>query len=655
MTVRTRQQRARQRGQEQSGAMKDCVSATMQSESAGGAQMDRSPGSPGFRALFEDNPVPLFICSPHTQRVLRANAAATRSYGWDEAQFRRWTLDDLRAGPDALAGCGIPVSPHGTCRHRDARGVIRCVEMATSPLEFDGHPALLVAVWDVTDRIRAEHALREAHRLARIATWRAVYGPDRKPVRIDCTPDLVAMLGVDGVEGGLSPDTLGAHMDVEDRDRLATAVGRALSAGTPFETDAAFIRPDGGIVHLRIGGQPAAAPGGHAIIDGYCQDVSEGRAAQKALRLADKLSAMGQLTGGVAHDFNNLLTVVSTNLELAMAGMPDGDTRRMLAEAAAAAERGAALTAQLLAFARRQSLRPAVIGLGTFLDGFAAMVRRTLGDRHPVLVMPVAPGLGVTCDEGQFETALLNLVLNARDAMPDGGPITIEAVALPSEVAVRVRDRGVGMAPEVRDRVLEPFFTTKPPGQGTGLGLSMALGFARQSGGDLTVDSAPGQGSTLSLILPRAEMAETVTDESGPQPTNPALPTMNVLLVEDDPSVRAVAASIFERFGMRVEGAATAEEALDKLDAGLACDLVFTDIVLGPGLDGFELGRRVRSARPGIAVLFTSGYNERAADAALSPEIADCELLPKPYAIEPLRAAVGRALLRASPRFAKTV
>lgn len=604
-------------------------------------------GDPGFRALFDDNPVPMWICSRDGLRFLRVNAAAARSYGWPETRFLQWTLDDIRP-PDERSPAGeVPSLPAGPCRHVDADGAIRCVEMASGPVVFEGRPALLMTVWDVTDRMRAEQALREAHRLARIGGWRATVPAGGRGTDLALSADLLAMLGLDAA-GQPEAGRLHAMMEPGDRRALDGALRRAVARRRAFETEVRFLRPDGRTMHLRIGGQPVPAPDGGVTLDGYCQDVTEHRAAQSALRQADKLSAMGQLTGGVAHDFNNLLTVVAANLELAMAALPEGETRSLLAEASAAVERGAALTGYLLAFARRQALHPAVIALGPFLDGFSRMVARTLGDRHRVLVAPAAAGLAVLCDEGQLETAMLNLVLNARDAMPDGGPIAIEAQPAGRMVVLRVRDRGIGMSPEVRERVLEPFFTTKPPGQGTGLGLSMALGFARQSGGDLTVESVPGHGSTLSLMLPRAEAAAAGAAARGLAGGLP--PGIEVLLVEDDPSVRAVALSIFERFGARTTGAATAEEALDLLATGRPCDLLFTDIVLGPGLDGFELGRRVRRDRPSAAVLFTSGYNERAADAAGSPELADCELLPKPYGIEPLRAAVARALHRAAQR-----
>lgn len=607
-----------------------------------------------FANLFQMNPVPMWIYSRRGLRFLRVNRAAEESYGWSQAEFRDRTMYDIRPAADrptieavAAGDRSIPWRG-GPFRHCDAHGRIRFVEVVTCPILYEGYPAQLATVWNVTDRLRAEHALRDAQRLARIATWQW----DPATGAVIPSPELLAMLGFDAAQPPAGDFVL-SHVHPDDLAGVTAAFTDSARAGSVFEHEFRFVRPDGALIYLRAaadmtrcrddqgGGGPAEAG---QIVDGYCQDVTERRMTDDALREREKLSAMGQLTGGVAHDFNNLLTVIAANLELALTGMPEGETRAMLTEAAGAAARGAALTHQLLAFARRTPLSPRTVPLEPFLGDFATMVSRLLGEAHRVAVQLVSPGLAVQCDPVQCESALLNLVLNARDAMPDGGTVTLSAAADGDDiVALRVQDTGVGMTPEVKARALEPFFTTKPPGKRTGLGLSTALGFARQSGGDLTVESRRGHGSTMTLLLPRVEVSKTA--QSTTETTAP-LPAIEVLLVEDDDSVRAVAGSILERFGATVAAVDSAEAALNLLDAGLRFDLLFSDIVLGPGLDGFELGRRVRRADPMIAVLFTSGYNEIAEEVAASPEIADCELLPKPYAIGTLRAAIHRALSR---------
>lgn len=407
---------------------------------------------------------------------------------------------------------------------------------------------------------------------------------------------------------------------------------------------------------LRIGGR--AVDGASGLLEGFCQDISEQSRLQEMLRRSERLSAMGKLTGGIAHDFNNLLTVITHGIELALSQPLDDTVAAPLREASRAAARGAALTRQLMAFAGRSPLRSETVALRPFLINLAEMVGRSFAEQHSITLVPGDPATTVHCDPTMLETVLLGLLLNAREAMPGGGQITLDATRTEKApwsgpgalVAIRVRDTGHGMTQDQIAQAIEPFYTTKPGGEGSGLGLSMAQGFARQSGGALLLESTPNQGTTVSLMLP-----EPSRPEAQPLPeASPPAPPLDILLVEDDSSVRTVAAAVLERLGALVVPVASAEQALAMLEAGMNFDLLFSDIVLGAGIDGFELGRRAHRAQPGIGLLFTSGYNEIADELRNSPELEGSELLAKPYSVDALQTAVYRAVARAKAPDAAT-
>ena len=374
------------------------------------------------------------------------------------------------------------------------------------------------------------------------------------------------------------------------------------------------------------------------------EDVTARVRSESALRQAQKMEAVGHLTGGVAHDFNNLLQVVSANLDLIsgeVRGLPKVAER--LQNAVAAVHRGSRLTAQLLAFARRQTLAPRSTNIGRLVQDMTDMVRRTLGERVQVESV-VAGGLWNTLiDTNQIENAVLNLAINSRDAMPDGGNLTIEVanaflddayasaheeVAPGQYVMLAVSDTGTGMAPELAARVFEPFFTTKPEGQGTGLGLSQVYGFVKQSGGHIKIYSEVGQGTTVKLYLPRTRAPE---EGLGPVATAPVEGgSETILVVEDDEGVRAAVIDMLTELGYGVLKAGNAEQALTILGSGATIDLLFTDVVMPGPIKTRELARRAQELHPGIQVLFTSGYTQNAIvhNGRLDDGI---QLLSKPY------------------------
>jgi PAS domain S-box-containing protein len=391
------------------------------------------------------------------------------------------------------------------------------------------------------------------------------------------------------------------------------------------------------------------------------ESEAERRQAEAALRQAQKMEAVGNLTGGVAHDFNNLLQVISGNLQLLQRDVyGSAQGQRRLQAAVRAVERGAKLASQLLAFARRQPLEPAVLNLGRLVRGMDELLRRALGADIDIETVIAGDLWNTFVDPNQLENVILNLAINARDAMAGQGKLALTAsntwldehealltpdVAPGPYVLLSVSDTGAGMPPEVMERVFEPFFTTKPEGRGTGLGLSMVYGFVKQSGGHIHIDSQVGHGTTLKLYLPRANQAEAPLPESVAAPIEGG--TETVLVVEDNPEVRTTVVELLTDLGYRVLKASDAQSALAIIQSGLVIDLLFTDVVMPGPLHSTELARQAQALLPDLKVLFTSGYTENAImhGGRLDPGVS---LLSKPYPREAL-ARKMRQLLSQAP------
>ena len=387
----------------------------------------------------------------------------------------------------------------------------------------------------------------------------------------------------------------------------------------------------------------AAVPTGGFLI--VVEDVTARMRAENMVRQSHKMEAIGQLTGGVAHDFNNLLQIVSANLDLAASGEAKNDAvlAQRLENAMSAVSRGSRLTGQLLAFARRQALDPRSIDLGRMIRDMTEMLRRTLGETIEVEAV-VAGGLWNTLvDPAGVENAILNLAINARDAMPDGGKLTLEAAnaylddayaaahgeVVPGQyVMLAISDTGTGMTPDVMGRVFEPFFTTKSEGKGTGLGLAQAYGFVKQSGGHIKIYSEAGEGTTVKIYLPRTRRAQDTVDISGQQTAQGG--RERILVVEDDEGVRAAVVDMLGDLGYMVLRAENAEAALKLLEEGVRVDLLFTDVVMPGTISTRELARRAQDLHPGIKILYTSGYTQNAIvhNGRLDD---DAFLLSKPY------------------------
>lgn len=396
-----------------------------------------------------------------------------------------------------------------------------------------------------------------------------------------------------------------------------------------------------------------------AATAGLQEEARERATAEAQLRQAQKMEAVGQLTGGIAHDFNNMLAVVLGGLELAKRHLPDGADRsaKHIDNASEGAGRAAALTRQLLAFARAEPLSPQAIDPVELIAGMSDLFERTLGEGITVATRVDVAGWHVWADRHQLENALLNLAVNARDAMDGRGTLTIvtghaafageasDACAPGNYVTLAVADTGVGMSEDLKDRVFEPFFTTKPVGKGTGLGLSQIFGFVRQSGGEIRIDTAPGNGTTVTLLLP-CHAADKAVADTGSLPIGrddiaPSA-TLDILLVEDDPRVLSATMAALQELGHRpvaCNDPLTAPRIIAGMDS---LDLILTDVVM-PGQTGPELIAALKPQLQGVAVLFVTGY---AGDAADHDRFEGCPVLRKPFTLAALEASIAEAIGR---------
>ncbi len=623
----------------------------------------------GYRALVDEIPVGILETTPDGD-ILTANPAWRRMYGFAAGEdLSAHNVREIYADPGTRDGrlaelrrANAPVKIEIHARRRDGAEFWAEVH-ASAILRPDGQLQKLRGVHlDITDR-----KLRERQKAARRAT-EANYGAliaasSAAIIALDNAGNVTVWNpAAEKLFGYAAREVLGKPLPtvVEDqREEFERGLRRVMSGETLNDIQRVRRTKDGRLVAIStrvapIFGSDGKQSGSIAVVT----DLTERLALADQLRQAQKMEAVGQLTGGIAHDFNNLLTVILGSAETLSEELADDPRLRRLAEmTGAAAQRGAELTKNLLAFSRKQSLEPKPTDINALVSRLKELLRRTLGEQTEI---KTAPGKGLWAamtDPAQLETALLNLAVNARDAMPGGGKLVIETANIELDqdyaranhgvvpgpyVMIAVSDTGEGMTPEVLAKAFDPFFTTKEVGKGTGLGLSMVYGFVKQSNGYIKLYSEPGHGTTVKLYLPRAAGAAG-PDAASARPAEMRGGDETVLVAEDDELVRTHVASLLTGLGYRVLAARNGPEALDVLRQDRKIDLLLTDVVMTGGMNGMQLAEAAQRLRPALKVLFTSGY-PGGAIAAQGKHDSRIDLLSKPYQRHELAAKLRMVL-----------
>ena len=622
-------------------------------------------GEERYRTLVEGSSDAIFVLDADG-KVVEGNAASDALLGYPPGGLvgRRWedllAPGDLAAHPlrfdDLQAGRILRLERE----LQRADGTVVPVELSAN-MVADGR--FLEVARDITERRRAEAALRDternlaqAERIAQVGSWTV----DPASGEATWSAELYRVLGRDPTGLTVPMSEMSSLFADEDVHRLTAAVERAIELDEPWQMDLEIVWPDG--THRWVVSSGLAERGESGVVTrliGTVQDVTLHRQLEAQLRQSQRLEAVGQLAGGIAHDFNNILTAIRGYAEFARQGLDEDVSRAAdLDEVIANADRAAALVRQLLAFSRRQVMAPEILEPAMIVEGIAPLLRRLLGE-HIELMTRLTPAIGrVKVDPSQLEQVIVNLAVNARDAMPDGGKLTIELAnveldaayaadhvdVIPGDfVCLAVSDTGSGMDAATREHIFEPFFTTKAQGQGTGMGLATVYGIVKQSGGSIYVYSEPGAGTTFRVYLPRvAEEARAAITESLPAGTS-IVGTETILLVEDEPAIRRLARRALEEQGYTILEAASGTEALTLAaahDGRIA--LLVTDVIM-PGLQGHQLAEQLTAARPELRTLYVSGFTENSVIHHGVPDHG-VAFLPKPFSAEGLCAAVRRVL-----------
>jgi PAS domain S-box-containing protein len=604
-------------------------------------------------------------------RILYWNKGAEKTFGWSAAEtLGRKAEDFLHADAVGFHNARTALLAAGAWKGeqaghtKDGHDVV-VESWWTLVRDQEGRPKSILAIHtDITERRQAVETLRAAEERTRFALTSAHLGI----WDMDCKTGTVRWSEAIEAQYGVAPGAFGGTFEAfiecihpDDRASVLETVGKALKSGGEFAVSNRAIWRDGTVRWLSGAGRILLDEQGEPVLGvGISQDVTERRTLEEQFLQAQKMEAIGRLAGGVAHDFNNLLTVILGFCEMLLAAGDSDDPRRAdIEEIQKAGTRAAGLTRQLLAFSRKQIIEPTRLDLNIVIAGMQVMLERLIGEDVQVR-LDLRPKLaGILADQGQIEQIVLNLVVNARDAMSNGGTLTIatDNVDLDDQyavthtgvqpgpyVALTISDTGTGMSPEVQARLFEPFFTTKEVGKGTGLGLATVHGVVTRSGGHVNVTSEVGKGTSFKVYFPRTDAAQRVVD--APTSVAPRTGAVTVLVVEDSDGLRALVGRMLQSQRYTALVAANAEEALRLFDDNPSIDILLTDVVM-PGRSGPELTTELIKRRPALKVIYMSGYTHEAIvhHGVLEPGII---FLHKPFTAEALGAKIGEALDRST-------
>ncbi len=618
-----------------------------------------------LQLLFSANPYPMWVYDCATLRFVSVNDAAVRTYGFSQEEFLGMTVLDIRPPEekptllDYVNHIHLGLNSPGIRRHRKKDGSLLFVEVRGFAFERNGGSYELTLADEVTQRILMEEALRQSQASLQSLVDGAPFGIIRTLLDEDrfesLNPAMLKILGGYSLDEAMHLKiSTQVYSDPKDRGRLIEILRRNKTI-QGYELN--LLRRDGSTVPLRISGSLARDPHTTEYFAGYVEDMTQQSALEQQVRQVQRLEAVGRLAGGVAHDFNNILVVIKLSTELMLAQItPDNPLSKSLLQVSNAADRAAALTRQMLALGRQQIMQVRVINVNSVVSETSRMLRRIIGEDIRLVTKLCDTLENSRLDPDQVGQVILNLAVNARDAMPEGGILHLETSNVNLDytytrehppvqpgryVMLAVSDTGSGIDKSILPRIFDPFFTTKEVGKGTGLGLSIVYGIVKQSGGYVWVYSEPAHGTTFKIYFPAITAAlenPLARSESYSEPSG-----QTILIVEDEATIRSNVRECLEQLGYRVAEAENGEAALqvcDRLHGKV--DLVLSDLVM-PGMGGYELAGELAQRHPAVRVLFMSGYTE---DSAARRDILlqGSAFLQKPFSVADLSNAVHQAL-----------